>query len=92
MLMLSDRLEDMDIQLKKECEEVLKSIDMKDMVDIRFSIMTDIIRLCNKRLINEDDRYFWIDYVYDLCEEHMERKFSQNSEVHKSIIHKLWYE
>lgn len=92
MLMLSDRLEDMDIQLKKECEEVLKSIDMKDMVDIRFSIMTDIIRLCNKRLINEDDRYFWIDYVYDLCEEHMEHKFSQNSEVHKSIIHKLWYE
>lgn len=79
-------------QLKKECEEVLKSVGMKDMVAIRFSIMMDIIRLCNKRLINEDDRYFWIDYVYDLCKEHMERKFSQNSEVHKSIIHKLWYE
>lgn len=92
MLMLSDRLEDMDIQLKKECEEVLKSVEMKDMVDIRFSIMMDIIRLCKKRLINEDDRYFWIDYVYDLCKEHMEHKFSQNSEVHKSIIHKLWYE
>lgn len=92
MLMLSDRLEDMDIQLKKECEEVLKSVGIKDMVAIRFSIMMDIIRLYNKRLINEDDRYFWIDYVYDLCEEHMEHKFSQNSEVHKSIIHKLWYE
>lgn len=92
MLMLSDRLEDMDIQLKKECEEVLKSVGMKDMVAIRFSVVMDIIRLCNKRLINEDDRYFWIDYVYDLCKEHMEHKFSQNIEVHKSIIHKLWYE
>ena len=50
MLMLSDRLEDMDIQLKKECEEVLKSIGMKDMVAIRFSIMMDIIRLCKKKI------------------------------------------
>lgn len=82
----------MENNLKKMCEEVLKSVEMKDMVDIRFSIMMDIIRLCKKRLINEDDRYFWIDYVYDLCKEHMERKFSQNIEVHKSIIHKLWYE
>lgn len=82
----------MENNLKKMCEEVLKSVEMKDMVDIRFSIMMDIIRLCNKRLINEDDRYFWIDYVYDLCKEHMEHKFSQNIEVHKSIIHKLWYE
>lgn len=79
-------------QLKKECEEVLKSVGMKDMVAIRFSIMMDIIRLCKKRLINEDDRYFWIDYVYDLCKEHTKNRFSQNSDVHKSIIHKLWYE
>lgn len=82
----------MENNLKKMCEEVLKSVEMKDMVDIRFSIMMDIIRLCKKRLINEDDRYFWIDYVYDLCKEHMEHKFSQNIEVHKFIIHKLWYE
>lgn len=82
----------MENNLKKMCEEVLKSVEMKDMVDIRFSVMMDILRLYRKNIISEDDRYFWIDYVYDLCKEHMERKFSQNSEVHKSIIHKLWYE
>lgn len=82
----------MENNLKKMCEEVLYSISIKDMVAIRFSVMMDILRLCNKGLINEDDRYFWIDYVYDLCKEHMEHKFSQNIEVHKSIIHKLWYE
>lgn len=82
----------MENNLKKMCEEVLKSVEMKDMVAIRFSVMMDIIRLYRKNIISEDDRYFWIDYVYDLCKEHMERKFSQNSEVHKSIIHKLWYE
>lgn len=89
---MENNLSFVDIQLKKECEEVLYSIGIKDMVAIRFSVMMDIIRLCNKRLINEDDRYFWIDYVYDLCKEHMEHKFSQSIEVHKSIIHKLWYE
>lgn len=82
----------MENNLKKMCEEVLKSVEMKDMVAIRFSVMMDILRLYRKNIISEDDRYFWIDYVYDLCKEHMERKFSQNSEVHKSIIHKLWYE
>lgn len=82
----------MENNLKKMCEEVLYSISIKDMVTIRFSVMMDILRLYQKNIISEDDRYFWIDYVYDLCKEHMEHKFSQNSEVHKSIIHKLWYE
>lgn len=82
----------MENNLKKMCEEVLKSVEMKDMVAIRFSVMMDILRLYRKNIISEDDRYFWIDYVYDLCKEHMERKFSQNSDVHKTIIHKLWYE
>lgn len=82
----------MENNLKKMCEEVLYSISIKDMVAIRFSVMMDILRLYQKNIISEDDRYFWIDYVYDLCKEHMEHKFSQNIEVHKSIIHKLWYE
>lgn len=78
--------------IKEQCEEVLKSISIKDMVAIRFSVMIDILRLYRKNIISEDDRYFWMDYMYDLCKEHMKNRFSQNSDVHKNIIHKLWYE
>lgn len=89
---MENNLSFIDIKLKKMCEEVLYSISIKDMVAIRFSVMIDILRLYRKNIISEDDRYFWIDYVYDLCKEHIENNFSNNPNIRKNIIHKCWYE